>query len=324
MRPRLGVFAKIRFLVPFTLLLATGCQQDGVGTSTESSAAQSTAEVDSYLASLPENICFSGDVFTRDLSDRIENDSIPVDELQAFLDSTASSRTQCPPAEGGAVALTLDAPPSSEEVQIAGAFGAIRRMVTNRGTRRVIINGGRTTVKVAPRAAGNALARLRSNLSQSFGDAFSMGARAGLTIKPHAHELTSSGSIIINPTRRIVSLRNPAHVRFDRPDSTAANYIWLISESGDFIVAKETVIPGKFLDPRGRRPATLGHPTLCRGCKARIAGEIIVGSDGSLTINNQSGRYYSDPSDGKNHLDNAAQVLRAISGRTVRTNFMDF
>jgi hypothetical protein len=91
-------------------------------------------------------------------------------------------------------------------------------------------------------------------------------------------------------------------------------YIWLVDEQGRLVVAEE--VPTGKNQPDGR-PERLGHPTLVDGKPARIGGEIKPQSDGTIDINNSSGRYSGHADRGPQQLDNAAKLFEE-SGMPVK------
>jgi hypothetical protein len=170
----------------------------------------------------------------------------------------------------------------------------------------------------AERASLSAVSAFGSSLDDSFGTAFTMGARGGLRLSAHPHELVN-GTIRVAPDVASVSLRALRTIKLPALGTRADNWIWLVDDGGRFLIAPEVKLAAR---------QTLGHPTLCGGCSARIAGEIIeeTGPDNvtRLVINNQSGRYFQDFDHGAEHLQHAAEVLQAITGRPTVARYVDF
>ena len=155
----------------------------------------------------------------------------------------------------------------------------------------------------AERASLSAVSAFGSSLDDSFGAAFTMGARGGLRLSAHPHELVN-GTIRVAPDVASVSLRALRTIKLPALGTRADNWIWLVDDGGRFLIAP------------------------CGGCSARIAGEIIeeTGPDNvtRLVINNQSGRYFQDFDHGAQHLQHAAEVLQAITGRPTVARYVDF
>lgn len=176
--------------------------------------------------------------------------------------------------------------------------------------------------KISASAVGGGTAKaLAASLDDSFGQAFGMGARFGLRMTAHAHELTAQGAIKSAPSVLRIKIGSVRAAALPNLGANADNYIWIIDDAGHFIIAPEVKLAAR---------ETLGHPTLCGGCLGRIAGEVerLASPDGSLKliINNQSGRYFNDPKNGKMHLENAARVLQILAGDKVEViaKFLDF
>lgn len=149
---------------------------------------------------------------------------------------------------------------------------------------------------------------LASTLDDSFGTAFGMGARFGLRMTAHTHEIAENGVIRVAPN--ILKIKISAVKEMPLPSlvRNSENYIWIVDDAGSFIIAPEIKIAVN---------QTLGHPTLCGGCSGRIAGEVVKKIENGITkfyINNQSGRYFNDFEMGKKHLENSAKVLQTIVG----------
>jgi len=173
----------------------------------------------------------------------------------------------------------------------------------------------------AASAASQSTRALAASLDNAFGSAFGMGARFGLRMSAHSHELSAHGAIKVAPNILKIRVSSVKQTTLPNLGSNAENYIWIVDDTGHFIIAPEVQIAAR---------QTLGHPTLCGGCMGRIAGEVekFVKPDGSirLVINNQSGRYFNDIADGKKHLENAAKVLQVLAGpkAEVIAKFLDF
>lgn len=176
--------------------------------------------------------------------------------------------------------------------------------------------------KISASAIGSGAARaLAGNLDDSFGQAFNMGARFGLRMTAHSHELTAQGTIRAAPSILRIKIAAAKQVALPQLSASADNYIWIVDDAGQFIIAPEVKLAAN---------QTLGHPTLCGGCAGRIAGEVekVINPNGSmkLIINNQSGRYFNDVKQGQLHLENAAKVLQILAGKNVEVvaKFLDF
>ena len=162
---------------------------------------------------------------------------------------------------------------------------------------------------------------LAGSLDNALGSAFGMGARFGLRMSAHSHELTAQGAIKVAPNILKIRVSSVKQTALPNLSANAENYIWIVDDTGHFIIAPEIQIAAR---------QTLGHPTLCGGCMGRIAGEVekVIKPDGTirLVINNQSGRYFNDFVEGKKHLENAAKVLQVLAGpkAEVVAKFLDF
>lgn len=112
-------------------------------------------------------------------------------------------------------------------------------------------------------------------------------------------EKNRDGSVRRNPT-----LRRPARgeaLDLDR----GKDYIWIVDEDGELVVAEEVEVGRE-----GNAVKTLGHPTLVRGKRGRIAGELHF-ERGRWVLSNKSGRYSMPHKDrGLRQLQNAAALFR--------------
>jgi hypothetical protein len=176
--------------------------------------------------------------------------------------------------------------------------------------------------KISATAIGSGAARaLAGNLDASFGQAFNMGARFGLRMTAHSHELTAQGTIRAAPSILKVRIDSAKQAVLPQLGANAENYIWIVDDAGNFIIAPEVKLAVN---------QTLGHPTLCGGCAGRIAGEVekVTNPNGTIKyiINNQSGRYFNDVNHGQSHLENAAKVLQLLVGQNVEVvaQFLNF
>lgn len=115
----------------------------------------------------------------------------------------------------------------------------------------------------------------------------------------------------------------------------AVTVIWAVTRDGDMVFAlEETIVEGgTSRGPRMRgiplngNVKPLGHPLLVNGAGARIAGELYLdhtNGEGDLiwVLNNRSGRYGMHKSRTREHLQNAAELLRRY-GLDVQTDFFE-
>ena len=121
-------------------------------------------------------------------------------------------------------------------------------------------------------------------------------------------EKNTDGSVVRNETVQYPESGKPPVLE------PGKDYIWLVDEQGRLVVAEE--VPTGKTQPDGR-PERLGHPTLVDGQPARIGGEIKPQPDGTININNSSGRYSGHADRGPAQLDNAAKLFEE-SGMPVK------
>jgi hypothetical protein len=145
---------------------------------------------------------------------------------------------------------------------------------------------------------------------------------------PWEHERVPNSLCTLDPdlAGRLKNLEQCVQTALLKFAATTQNFLWAIDATGNVLVAVEEI--GEFGDtpsmrgyPRRRglrHPAEdrkLGHPTLVKGGKVRIAGELALDEDGDgvhWVLNANSGRYCKQKPPRKAHVDAVARLFSDI------------